>query len=182
MVTQTFGISGHPGEGATRETRADGQILRHRLDVLAADTGDVVQTTGGWLFDRVMAGWEVNVLLPHGCPARPLRVLGVQVLHLESELRGAGPMSQSLAVSVEAFTAHDCVRELVRKAVDNRLTEVALWGEGWPLGVNRGLTRTQYRLSAAARAFKGQALRAAGIPYLSIDHTETLFTDSAWLG
>ena len=51
-----------------------------------------------------------------------------------------------------------CVRELVRRAVDNRLTEVALWGEGWPLGVNRGLTRTQYRLSAAARAFKGQAL------------------------
>ena len=68
MVTQTFGISGHPGEGATRGTRADGQILRHRLDVVAADTGDVVQTTGGWLFDRVMAGWEVNVLLPHGCP------------------------------------------------------------------------------------------------------------------
>jgi hypothetical protein len=182
MVTQTFGISGHPREGATRETRADGQMLRHRLDVLAADTADVVQTTGGWLFDRVMAGWEVNVLLPHGCPARPLRVLGVQVLDLESELRAAGPMSPSLAVSVDAFIAHECVRELVRRAVDNRLTEVALWGEGWPLGVNRRLTRTQYRLSAAARAFKGQALRAAGIPYLSIDHTETLFTDSAWLG
>src|ERR1700738_447166 len=101
MVTQTFDISGHPGEGATRGTRADGQILRHRLDVLAADTADVVQTTGGWLFDRVMAGWEVNVLLPRGCPARPLRVLGVRVLHLESELGVAGPMSQSLAASVE---------------------------------------------------------------------------------
>src|ERR1700710_7996 len=120
MVTQTFGISGHPGEGATRETRADGQILRHRLEVVAADTADVVQTTGGWLFDRVMAGWEVDVLLPHGCPARPLRVLGVQVLPLESELGLVGLESQSLAVSVEAFTAHDCVRELVRRAVDNR--------------------------------------------------------------
>lgn len=185
MVTPTFNISDHPGRGA-RQPRPDGQMLRHRLDVLAAGTGDVVQTTGGWLFDRVMAGWEVNVVLPHGGDdvgqLRPLRILGVRVLDLESEFDTSGPMGQGLAVSVDAFTAHDCVREWLRKAVDNRLTEVALWGEGWPLGVNRGLTKTRYQLSAAARAFKRQALRAAGMPYLSIDPIETMFTDSAWLG
>jgi hypothetical protein len=177
MVTSTFEIS---GPGAARDP--DDQILRHRLDVLAADTSDVVQTTGGWLFDRVMAGWAVNVLLPPGCAARPLRILGVRVLDLESELSVSGPMSQSLAVSAEALNAHDCIRQRVRRAVDNPLTEVALWGQGWPLGVNRGLTRTEYQLSAAARAFKGQALCAAGIPYGSIGPTETFFTDSAWLG
>lgn len=182
MVTPTFDIGGHPGRGATRRTHPDGQILRHRLDVIAVGTGDVVQTTGGWLFDRAMAGWEVNVLLPRGCDARPLHVLGARALDVSSDLDVSDPLSQGLAVSIEAFTADDRVRDKVRKALSNRLTEVALWGEGWPLGVNRGLTRTRYRLSAAARAFKGQSLRAAGMPYRSIEPTETLFTDTAWLG
>ena len=182
MVTQTFDISGHPGRGTTRRTRPDGQILRHRLDVVAVRTGDVVQTAGGWLYDRVMAGWQVNVLLPHGSDTRPLHVLGAQVLDVAADLDLSGPTSQGLAVSAEAFTADDRVRTLVRKAVASRLTEVALWGEGWPLGADRGLTRTHHTLSAAARAFKAQALRAAGIPYESIDSIETLLTDSAWLG
>lgn len=179
MVISTIDVT-----SAARRPRDDGQVLRHRLDVLAADANDVVQTAGGWLFDRVMAGWEVNVMLPQGYDSRPLRILGVEVLDLESDFDMAG-MGHGLAASVAALTAYDCVREVVRRALDkqrNRGTEVALWGEGWPLGVTRGLTSTSYRLSAAARAFKGQALRAAGIPCLSIAPTEKLLTDSAWLG
>lgn len=182
MVTSTFGISDHPGRRTTRRPRIDGELLRHRLDVLAADAADVVQTAGGWLFDRVMGGWEVNVLLPGGGDARPLRILGVRVLDLASDLDLAAPLSQGLAVSVDAFAVDDRIRDRVRKAVDNPMTEVALWGEGWPLGVDRGLTKNRYTLSAAARAFKTQALRAAGMPYLSVDPTESLFTDSVWLG
>lgn len=181
MVTPTFDISGHPANRA-RRTSADDEVLRHRLDVFAARPDDVVQTAGGWLFDRVMAGWQVSVMLPAGSEDRSLRILGVQLLDLESELNPSAPLSQSLAVSSEAFIAHECLREKMRKAMGNRLVEVALWGQGWPLGIDRGLVRTDYQLSAAARAFKGQALRAAGIAYQSIDPTETLFTDSAWLG
>ncbi|OBK97061.1 hypothetical protein A5645_00805 [Mycobacterium asiaticum] len=181
MVTPTFDISGHPANRA-RRTSVDGEVLRHRLDVFAARPDDVVQTAGGWLFDRVMAGWQVNVMLPGGGDDRSLRILGVQVLDLESELDLSAPLSQSLAVSGEAFIAHGCLREKMRKAMGNRLVEVALWGQGWPLGTDRSLVRTEYQLSAAARAFKGQALRAAGIAYQSIDPSETLFTDSAWLG
>jgi hypothetical protein len=182
MVTPTFNISDRPERGATPRPRPDDGVLRHRLDVLAASTGDVVQTTGGWLFDRVMSGWEVNVLLPHGYDSRPLRILGVQVRDLESGLDISRPMGQGLAVGVEAFTGNDCVREWVRTALDNRLTEVALWGGGWPLGVARRLTRTRYQLSDAARVFKRHALRAAEIACLSVEPTETMFTDSAWLG
>lgn len=185
MVTPTFDISGHPANRA-RRTSADGEVLRHRLDVFAARPHDVVQTAGGWLFDRVMAGWQVNVMLPGDGRGeggdRSLRILGVQVLDLEFELDPSAPLSQSLAVSGEAFVAHECLREKMRKAMGNRLVEVALWGQGWPLGIDRALVRTEYRLSAAARAFKGQALRAAGIAYQAIDPTETLFTDSAWPG
>lgn len=175
MVTPTFDI--HPGR-----VHPDGQVLRHRLDVIAVDTGDVVHTAGGWLYDRVMAGWQVNVLLPRGCDTRPLRVLGARVLDAAASLDMSGPMSQGLAVSAEAFVADDRVGTLVRKAVASRLTEVALWGEGWPFGMDRGLTRTHYTLSGAARVFKAQALRAAGMPYETIAPTETLVTDSAWLG
>ncbi|OBI88341.1 hypothetical protein [Mycobacterium asiaticum] len=187
MGTPTFDISGHPANRA-RRTSADGEIQRHRLDVFAVRPDDVLQTTGGWLFDRAMAGWQVNVMLPGGSgdgvgsDDRSLRILGVQVLDLESELDPSASLSQSLAVSGEAFIAHECLREKMRKAMGNRLVEVALWGQGWPLGIDRALVRTEYQLSAAARAFKGQALRAAGIAFQAIDPIETLFTDSVWLG
>lgn len=180
MVTPTFDF--HPGRGTARGAQLDGRVLRHRLDVIAVGTGDVVHTVGGWLYDRVMAGWQVNVLLPPGCDTRPLRVLGARVLDAAGDLDVSGPMSQGLAVSAEAFAADDRVRALVRKAVASRLTEVALWGEGWPLGADRGLTRTHYTPSAAARAFKAEALRAAGMHYEAIASTESMVTDSAWPG
>ncbi|OBK22184.1 hypothetical protein A5634_08460 [Mycobacterium asiaticum] len=184
MVTPTFDISGHSGRGAARRTRSDDQLLRHRLDVIAADTADAVQTAGGWLFDRVMAGWQVNVLLPPHCDHRPLRILGAHVGDLASDLEDLdldGPLSQGLAVSAQALTADDRVRELVHAALGNRLTEVALWGDARPLGVDRRLTRTEYQLGAAARAFKAQALRAAEIPCSAVSLVETLYTDAAWL-
>ena len=42
--------------------------MRYRLDVVAANVADVVKFAGGWLVDRVMAGWDVTVLIgrPHG--------------------------------------------------------------------------------------------------------------------
>ena len=64
MVTPTFDISESNRVSAARPTRADGESLRYRLDVVAASAVDVVQSAGGWLYDRVMAGWEVTVLLP----------------------------------------------------------------------------------------------------------------------
>lgn len=155
--------------------RADGECLRYRLDVVAADAIDVVHTAGGWLYDRAMAGWEVTVLLPHDCDSRPLRILGVRMGDLES---GLGASSQTLAVSAAAFAADDRVRERVRMAIDHPLTEVALWGDGWPLGMDRRMTAVQHVLSSAARAFKGQALAAAGMHCPSIAPTETLLTDT----
>jgi hypothetical protein len=164
---------------AARATQADGECLRYRLDVVAASAADVVHSAGGWLYDRVMAGWEVTVLLPHSCDSRSLRILGVEALDLDEQFAftATGSTSQSLAVSAEAFTADARVRDKVLKSLDNGLTEVALWGDGWPLGVDRAMTRAQHLLSAAARKFKGYALAAAGIPCNSVDPTEPLLCD-----
>jgi hypothetical protein len=179
MVTPTFDISQNSRVAAARATGPDGECLRYRLDVVAASAADVVQSAGGWLYDRVMAGWEVTVLLPHDGDTRSLRILGVQASDLEAQLAASGPTSQSLAVSAEAFSADARVRDKVLKSLDNRLTQVALWGDGWPLGVNRAVNRAQHVLSAAARRFKGYALAAAGIGCDSVDPIETLLCHTA---
>jgi hypothetical protein len=178
MVTPIYDISDSSRVSSARAAPADDECLRYRLDVVAASAVDVVQSAGGWLYDRVMAGWEVTVLLPDSFDTRPLRILGVRVLDLESEDTSSGT-SQSLAVSAEAFAGDGRVREKVLKALDHPLTEVALWGDGWPRGMHRGIARVQHVLSAAARVFKGQALAAAGIPCNSVDPTETLLCDMA---
>ena len=177
MVTSTFDIRHNGRITAARATRSDGECLRYRLDVVAASAADVVQSAGGWLYDRVMAGWEVTALVPHGYDTRPLRILGVQASDADPRFALAGSTSQSLAVSAEAFTADARVRDKVLESLNDRLTEVALWGDGWPLGVNRAMTRAQHVLSAAARRFKGYALAATGIPCASVDLTETLLCD-----
>jgi len=179
MVTPTFDISHNRRVSAARATRTDGELLRYRLDVVAASAADVVQSAGGWLYDRVMAGWEVTVLVPHGCDSRSLRILGVRALDAEALPALTASSSQSLAVSAQAFTADARVREKVLASLGDRLTEVALWGDGWPLGVNRAMTRAQHVLSAAARRFKGYALAAAGIPCDSVDPTEMLLCEIA---
>jgi hypothetical protein len=179
MVTPTFDISHNRRVRAARATRADGECLRYRLDVVAASAADVVQSAGGWLYDRVMAGWEVTALLPQGGDARSLRILGVQAFDGEARPALTASRSQSLAVSAEAFAADPRVREKVLESLDDRLTEVALWGDGWPLGVNRAMTQAQHVLSAAARRFKGYALAAAGLACDSVDPTETLLCDMA---
>jgi hypothetical protein len=184
MVTST-NISRGGGIATERATRAGDEYLRYRLDVVAASEVDVVQSAGGWLFDRARAGWSVSVLLARTCDTRSLRILGLQALDLNSksvlELVSTATCmpGQSLAVSAEVFTADVRIREKVFKALDHHLTEVALWGEGWPFEVNRTMTRVQHVLSPAARVFKGYALAAAGTPCDSVEPTETLLSDMA---
>ena len=183
MVTPIFGTSVSSRVGSTRAPSTHDECLRYRLDVVAASAVDVVQSAGGWLYDRMMAGWEVTVLLPDGFDTRPLRILGIRALDIQAELApefasvGMGVTSQSLAVSAEAFGSDARVRDRVLDALDRPSTEVALWGDGWPLRINRGTTRAQHALSSGARVFKGYALAAAGISCNVVDPTETLLCD-----
>lgn len=157
----------------------DEACLRYRIDVVASSVADVVQSAGGWLYDRVIVGWDVNALLPVGTNTRPLEILGVGTLDLDSQLaseqgRLAG---HGLAVSAEAFANDARARALVLQALDRGLTEVTLWGGGWPLKVGRRVSAMQHRLSAGACAFKVQALAAAETARSSVDFTETFLRD-----
>ncbi len=149
--------------------------MRYRLDVVAPSVTEAVMFAGGWLFDRVMAGWDVTVLVPDHSDDRPLQILGVETLDLEYALASWGrrPRPQSLAVATDLFDRDSRVRLGVLKALDRGVTEVTLWGKKWPAELNKSIDSVQHRLSAAARAFKTQALAAAAVRDVAVEPTET---------
>jgi hypothetical protein len=68
----------------------------------------VVRSAGGWLFDQVMAGWDVTVLTTDDADARPAHILGARAGDLEavlarrvrgSCLREAEPSSKPIAIT-----------------------------------------------------------------------------------
>ncbi|HEY7053545.1 MAG TPA: hypothetical protein VH496_15640 [Mycobacterium sp.] len=149
--------------------------MRYRLDVVAASVADVVTSAGGWLFDRVTAGWDVAVLLDGDDDRRPLQILGAETLDLETALAMSTqrPRPHTLAVSTALFGSDARIRSGVLDALDHGTTEVTLWGETWPAELNRSVDSVEHRLSAAARAFKSQALAALELPPLAIGTCET---------
>ena len=128
--------------------------MRQRLLVIAPGTVEVVRCAGGWLCDRAMAGWDVTVLTARPAELRPLRILGARAADLGPVLSVPvhGPQPQALAVAAELYGSDRRVRELVRNALADGVSDVQLWGD-----LDRGVP---HRLSLAARAFKTQALAA----------------------
>lgn len=137
--------------------------MRYRLDVVAADAADAVRFAGGWMYDRVMAGWDVTVLLADRTNERPLHILGVATSDLESALAlwAERPHPQTVAVAADLFASDERVRRGVLGALEQGLTEVTLWGEACPAELDDSVGPVAHQLSAAARAFKSQALTAA---------------------
>ena len=138
--------------------------MRYRLDVVAPTVADAVKFAGGWVYDRVMAGWDVTVLIAADEDVRPLEILGADVRDLESVLVSweERPHPQTIAVAADLFDSDSRVHGHVLNALDQGATEVTLWGEQLPAELNSSVDSVQHRLSAAARAFKAQALAAVG--------------------
>lgn len=157
--------------------------MRYRLDVVAAGVGDVVRYAGGWLFDRSVAGWEVTVLVAELADPRPLRILGVDVVDLETVLALEAPdrRPQSLAVDADLCARDPRARDGVRRALEYRGIEVVVWGEGWPSESGHGVDPVVHRLSVAARAFKHHALVAAGFVATEVGTLE-IFRSGAPVG
>lgn len=140
-------------------------IMRYRLDVIAPSVSEVVASAGGWLFDRVMAGWNVTVLLADRRDDVALQILGAETADLESALAAgiAHPRPHALAVAADLYRRDTRIRHGVRQALEHGQTEVTLWGDTWPEELTRSVDSVEHRLSVAARAFKAQALAAAAV-------------------
>src|ERR1700721_2329176 len=98
-------------------------------DVFASSPADVVDCVGGWLYDRVRAGWEVNVLLPQRCDSRPLQILGIQVADLCWRTLSASKeyAARGLAVSADMFASDPRIRQEGFTALDRWMTEGTIW-------------------------------------------------------
>jgi AcrR family transcriptional regulator len=166
-------------EVAGTGVRSGGNIVRYRLDVVTPSVTEAVRSAGGWIFDRVMAGWDVRVLLHPDTAVddRPLHILGAEIGDLESALH-LGPNGlrpHALAVSADLYHRDERIRAGVQHALDSGQTEVTLWGESWPTELEHSsVGAVQHRLSVAARAFKAQALAAldcADVPAATVIET-----------
>ncbi|MET0704100.1 MAG: hypothetical protein ABWY93_31015 [Mycobacterium sp.] len=151
--------------------------IKYQLNVIGSTVLDVVTSAGGWLFDRVMAGWEVNVLVAELDEVRPLEILGARSFELNSALRAMrkGPHPQALAVAIDVFDRDERVRQAVLAAMLRGSTEVTFWGPGTPARVERTVSPVEHPLTAAAQVFKAHALVAAAAGESS-GPTETFFS------
>ncbi len=149
--------------------------LKYQLTMVASSVVEAVSTSGGWMFDRAMAGWEVNVLLPKPDDVRPLSILGARAFDLEvalTEARAKGYRPQALAVSAEMLARDARIGRQVSTAL-RRGTEVTFWGDELPTGVGHRAVVAEHQLTVAAHAFKNHALASIAAP--AAERTERFF-------
>lgn len=146
----------------TRARQRAPRLARYQLDVVGADVADVVASAGGWLFDRVMAGWDVRVAVADAEDLAALQILGVRPVALTT-MFGNGSAPAALAVAGAVCTADDRIRDALAISVRSARTEVTVWGDVWVPGVGRPGDEVRHELSAAARVFKAQAAFAASL-------------------
>ncbi|MWA02454.1 hypothetical protein F8568_019175 [Actinomadura sp. LD22] len=140
---------------------------------------DAVRCAGGWLFDRVAAGWDVTVLTEDHADPRPLRILGARPADLHCALSSPvqGPRPRAIAVCGGLYGSDPRVRRMVTRARDE-MVEVTLWDGTGPAAEPAGAGSAgdeewlPHRLSVAARAFKAQAMAAASVPADAAGATE----------
>ena len=148
----------------TFPARPDGWC-RHRLLVLGADVGDLVEAAGGFLCDRARAGWDVTVVATGRETSRSLAILGITAttaaVDIATALRALTP--GAAVVVAPDLLGHDARmrHELARIARDGAV-EILVWGRPAQAEPGRWLEPVTHPVSAAARAFKGHALTAAG--------------------
>lgn len=134
--------------------------------VASSSRTEIVRQTGGWLFDHVMAGWDVTVLAPDDGDGRALEILGVRSFDLEAGLncRFRGRRPQVIAVDADLCDADRRVRERLMRTLQGGESEIRIWSGGRTGLAESGPRTVRHHLSMAARAFKTQALAAARAP------------------
>ena len=151
----------------------------YQIEVLGARVDDLVKSAGGWLFDRMMAGWVVNVLLHDDVDTRPLQILGLQPIHCRVAQVRRMP-SRALVAAADRINTNKLLGDDVAKALRGSRSEVTLWGSAAPAMLAHEAHLVRYRMSAAAQAFKAQALLAASIPPESAPSIETFLDYAGW--
>jgi hypothetical protein len=136
----------------------------YSVTVVTSDVGEAVRAAGGWMCDRVRAGWHVLALIPESCDATPLHILGVSTSAMAAAPDRAWLTTTpaTLAIGTDFKSLPSQVRDSVRVIMSERTTEVIVWGDG-DVDANRRLQDVHHQLSPAALCFKRHAMRAASL-------------------
>lgn len=159
--------------------------MTYQLDIIGDDMSDLVRHAGGWIYDRVAAGWEVTVLLPFADDPRPMRILGAHSEVVDPVRRLDERCPQAIAASARLCDHDSGMTAALLTALHTRDAEVTLWGEPWPADLQSPPVAATHRLSLAARAFKSQALAASGAARVPVGAYEVFRTATAvhsWVG
>ena len=150
--------------------QARSRDLPYRLAVLGTDTTDLVKHAGGLLFDHIMAGWCVTVLLPPEADPRPLQILGTRVFDLNTALamdlvpalasRRHSPWPHKVVLAGDLCARDTRLHDAVRHSFDHGDTNTMLWGSQRPTVDDGDVMPVEHQLSRAAVAFKSHALAA----------------------
>lgn len=157
------------------------RLQTYELVVIASDVADVVRSAGGWMCDRVRAGWRVTVMLPGEPDIRPLKILGVHALSFDNEyqtMRHSSPAA--LAVSSRVIDYDERVRRDIQRALLRGTTEVTFWGKLSLLHLDSRIAEVRHRLSCVARAFKTQALITTSAMHPAAGPTEEFRSVAMW--
>lgn len=139
---------------------------------MADDVADAVSAAGGLIFDRVGAGWDVQVFLAERTDGRALHILGVDARDLSDGITSAAEWPDAIVVAADLYLYEVRVRRYVGTASRQHGSEITVWGGDWPATLNSGIGPVEHRLSLAANAFKRHAMEAAGLAPLPT-HTES---------
>ncbi|NKZ10618.1 hypothetical protein HGA11_06470 [Mycolicibacterium septicum DSM 44393] len=167
--------------GHQRIRRSADRFTRYRLHVTASDVGELVTSAGGWICDRIHAGWDVTVSVDAPCDVRPLQILGVTTVVIGQQLDAIGQPGDiaTVAFPSTAFDHDETLRTEVLRVLEGNTAEVTTWGSV-PGEIDGRVRRFQYRLTGLARAFKAHAVAAAALPTDGIGPTEDLYTSGSW--
>jgi hypothetical protein len=151
------------------------------LVVLTGDVNDAVTSAGGWLCDRVRAGWRVTVFAPQNSDFRPLQILGVHTSSFDDETDFlCNTSAAAIAVAGDVLGADKRVRGEILRIVKRGTAEVTFWGNGGSFATDIRFSRVAHRLSSAARAFKAHAAASASIPASSVSVHEEFRSCAMW--
>jgi hypothetical protein len=140
-----------------------GRGTRYRVVALASTVDDVVESAGGFVFDHAAAGWEVVVYVEDCRNELPLRIVGASTvrrcsaLSLEMEAEPADILLVGASLPIR-----DPIRRYLALVHDQEI-EPAMWGGEPPTQRQRDRRIIEYRLTAAAVAFKREALMTVSV-------------------
>jgi len=144
----------------------------YRLDVFSDSVREVVAEVGGWIVDRVLAGWSVTLITDADDGECAGRILGCEVTIGSAIADASRPRPYGIVLTSALCRTDSQLQQCIADALDRQIAEISLIGARPSGRCDPRLRPVTHRASSAAQAFKAQALLAAGLPDSSVAVTE----------